>query len=389
MGKTVAKKPDKKATKKSGKADAKKAEPEPVIVTPPPPPELEPAAGGTKDSGSTTAVEDPTKPPTPPPESEAPSPKKERAKVVRQNGASSWGFWGAAPKQTPATKKAKDDASATPASKPKAAAPALTRSKSARKATDRDPEKSSVSDKAKSATSRPKSSRGQSGFSIFGATPSRSRSMRQSATPKTASRAASESRDAAMLTPPPDEELPKVSEKAAKVMGMSSKERASMSRKASTRSGKTKGIVRPQRLGRNDINEVVIAAPDPYSVDGDDIVMVDPVVVANVASPAAEKAARRKSQRTSRAPADDTLIDVDGLGATTGAEDAAFETPRRPLVRRSNTTSTKKGGGFMGGLFGKSTGRDDRRSRGYETEDGAARSKRSRSDRERPTTGRV
>jgi len=370
MGKTVAKKTDKKTTKKGGKADAKKAEPESVIVVPLPPPEI--AAEGTKDSGSTTAVEDPTKPPTPPPEPEAPSPKKERAKVVRQNGASSWGFWGAAPKQTSsAAKKAKDDLSATPAAKPKAAPPAPTRSKSARKATDKDPDKSSVSDKAKSAASRPKSSRNQSGFSIFGATPSRSRSVRQSATPKTASRAASESRDAAMLTPPPDEDLPKVSEKAAKVMGMSTRERASMSRKASARSRKTK------------------ATPDPYSVDDNDVVMVDPVVAADVASPSAEKAARRKSQRTSRAPAEDTLVDIDGLDATTGAEDAAFETPRRPSVRRSNTTSTKKAGGFMGGLFGMSAGRDDRRSRGYETEDGAARSKRSRSDRERPTTGRV
>lgn len=379
-----------KAYKKSAKANRKttkstKAE---AVVDVPPPPFM---PNTSHKSKSKSAAEERSKLPTPPPEPEvltdAPSPRKERAKVVRSQGASSWGFWGAAPKQEP-RKKSKDDSPTN--SKP--STPGLVRSKSARKASDKDTEglsKSSGSDKAAKTPSRPKSSRGTS-FSLFGgAPPSRSRSMRA---PKSSSRRASVDPDTGMMSPPEDEKVIRVSAKAAKVMGIGTS-RPSVGRSGSTREkGKSRGTIHAS-APKSFADAQSTGVPDPYAID-DDIVlvrgaadMVDmpaPKLSRNRSLPK-DAGANRTSKRDSRI-SDGVLVDTDGptdgAEVVTGPDDMAFvEAPRRTPLKRS-ASSAKKSDGFMGlfGLSRRNTTResDDRGARRevQDNEDGVSRHKR-------------
>lgn len=186
----------------------------------------------------------PEAPPTPPAESVSTSTKpakKERARVVKNEGASSWGFWGAAPKKD--TKKeppSKDDAEVPPKPKEKKPAPGLGRSKSTKtvKEKDKEVEKSSKSsgsdEKEKKSESRPPKSRGSSFGGFFGGPPPvRAKTVRRNST--AASKTASSRRqsmdiDAIGLPSPPAEDAPEMSSKAAKLMGT-----AKLGRKPSTR----------------------------------------------------------------------------------------------------------------------------------------------------------
>lgn len=235
----------------------------------------------------------PEAPPTPPPEPVASKPaKKERARVVRDEGASSWGFWGAAPKK-PVKKevKAKDDADLpSPFAKEK---PGLTRSKTTKVGKEKDLEKSSGkssgSDKDKKPEPRPSKSRGSSFGGLFGGPPpARAKPIRRTsvATPKNASRRQSMDIDALGLPSPPVEDAPEMSSKAAKLMGANS---GKLGRKESIRgkprtSGKHDLHARMQRI--SDANPIDAVVPDPYPIDDDDMVLVnsleDPIINAPI-----------------------------------------------------------------------------------------------------------
>ncbi|KAL8790581.1 MAG: hypothetical protein Q9195_006261 [Heterodermia aff. obscurata] len=222
--------------------------------------------------------------PTPPPEPVAAKPaKKERARVVKNEGASSWGFWGATPKKE--AKKdvsSKDDAELPPPKpKEKKPAPGLSRSKSTKTAKEKDKEmekssRSSGSDeKDKKSEPRPSKSRGSSFGGFFGGPPPvRAKTVRRNST--AASKTASSRRpsidvDAIGLPSPPAGEAPEMSSKAATLMGT-----AKVDRKATTRGKqKAKGSANSDRVSEDrkaDINAVVV--PDPYAIDDDDMVVV-------------------------------------------------------------------------------------------------------------------
>ena len=221
--------------------------------------------------------------PTPPPEPVAAKPaKKERARVVKNEGASSWGFWGATPKKD--VKKdvsSKDDAELPPHKpKEKKPAPSLSRSKSTKTAKEKDKEmekssRSSGSDeREKKPESRPSKSRGSSFGGFWGGPPPvRAKTVRRNST--AASKTASSRRpsidvDAIGLPSPPAGEAPEMSSKAAKLMGT-----AKVDRKAST-SGKqkAKGGATSNRTSEDPKADTNVVMPDPYAIDDDDMVMV-------------------------------------------------------------------------------------------------------------------
>lgn len=303
--------------------------------------------------------------PTPPPEKgrkdDSRGHKKERPKVVRDQGSNSWGFWGATPPPKSTSKKDKDGAS----SPVKDRSSGLSRSKSARKAADKDPlekaSKSSGSDKdgSKSATkSRPSTSRGMSFSGIFGmgGAPSRSKSTRERAS--TSRRHSTAVGDGGLASPPPEDDK-EISAKAAKVMGMA----RSKSTREKTKSRKV---------------------PDPYSLDSDDLVMVDgPADSARDIPPPDPKDKRvRRTKRESTRMAgglgdgDDAVMVDAPRGLDDVKPDPAFDA-RPPIVRRATTSSKKPG--LMGGLLGAFSSRpapDRRQSKAYDSEDGLARRKR-------------
>ena len=221
--------------------------------------------------------------PTPPPEPVAAKPaKKERARVVKNEGASSWGFWGATPKKD--VKKdvsSKDDAELPPPKpKEKKLAPGLSRSKSTKTAKEKDKEmekssRSSGSDeKEKKSESRPSKSRGSSFGGFFGGPPPvRAKTVRRNST--AASKTASSRRpsvdvDAIGLPSPLAGEAPDMSSKAAKLMGT-----AKVDRKASTRGKqKAKGSANGNRISEDRKADTIVVVPDPYAIDDDDMVMV-------------------------------------------------------------------------------------------------------------------
>lgn len=200
--------------------------------------------------------------PTPPPEPVAAKPaKKERARVVKNEGASSWGFWGATPKKD--VKKdvsSKDDAELPPPKpKEKKPAPGLSRSKSTKTAKEKDKEmerssRSSGSDeKEKKLESRPSKSRGSSFGGFFGGPPPvRAKTVRRNST--AASKTASSRRpsvdvdvDVIGLPSPPAGGAPEMNSKAAKLMGT-----AKVDRKASTRGKqKAKGSATSNRISKD------------------------------------------------------------------------------------------------------------------------------------------
>lgn len=230
----------------------------------------------------------PEAPPTPPPEPlpAKPAAKKERARVVRDEGVSSWGFWGASPKKDPKKgSKSPDDADAVPAKlKEKPTAPSLGRSKSTRTVKDKDKElekssRSSVSDeKEKKSPTRPPKSRGSSFGGFFGGPPPvRAKTVRRSSTaaPKTASsRQHSMDIDTMGLPSPPAEEAPGMSAKAAKLMGAGP---GKLDRKASTKGKQKSKGSRDSILNLNysvEADQTYTAIPDPYPIDDDDMVMI-------------------------------------------------------------------------------------------------------------------
>ncbi|KAL8824709.1 MAG: hypothetical protein Q9170_008069, partial [Blastenia crenularia] len=291
----------------------------------------------------------PAAPPTPPAEPVAPKPvKKERARVVRDQGASSWGFWGAAPKkdEKKAT-KAKDDAE-VPSTK-KTTSPALVRSKSTKtaKEKDKDTEKSSGSDaKVKKAETRPPKSRGSSFGAFFGAPPpARIKPVRRtstSAASKPTSKRQSMDIDGFGLPSPPSEGTPAASGKAAKVMGTAS---GKLDRKASTK-GKQKATV-----------------PDPYPIDDDDMVMVngieDPIINAPIPKTSGKSSKNRGTKSAPRkeskpfADNGDDIVMVDGPSPEDPEMLAFDEKPRAPApLQRSMTSAKKPQNGKLMGLFG-------------------------------------
>ena len=256
----------------------------------------------------------PEAPPTPPLEIAAakPTAKKERARVVRDQGASSWGFWGASPKKdTKKESKPKDDIDAlSPKAKEKTPAPALSRSKSTRTAKEKEKEiekssKSSASDeKEKKSQSRPSKSRGSSFGGFFGGPPPvRAKPVRRPST--AASKTASSRRqsvdiDAIGLPSPPVEEAPEMNTKAAKLMGAGP---GKLDRKASTKGKqKPKGTdSSPVRMGNVfEADSPSAAAPDPYPIDDDDMVMIgglgDPLEDPTVNDPPTTKISAKKDK---------------------------------------------------------------------------------------------
>lgn len=343
----------------------------------------------------------PESPPTPPPEPVSAKPaKKERAKVVRDEGAS-WAFWGASPRK-PAKKelKAKDDAVSSPAGKERSPPIGLTRSKSTKTAKEKETEKTSAkssgSDKDKKPEPRIPRAR-PSGFGGFfgGLPPPRAKPVRKpsAATPKNFSRRESIEVDAIGIPSPPAEEAPEMNNKAARLMGTTA---SKLERKDSIRA-KPKG--RRQYLpptsteleqGADYANIVV---PDPYPIDDDDMILVndleDPVINPAISkpkdirrerstnnrakkevrpdpntpagsskiSPEADIAKKNGQVNQSTEPTDDTIMletgpSSDGAELPSLQEALAFdEKPRSsPVVR--GLTNTRKSDSKLMGLFG-------------------------------------
>lgn len=249
----------------------------------------------------------PEAPPTPPPEPVAAKPaKKERARV-RDEGISSWGFWGAPPRK-PVKKeaKAKDDGDVpTTAAKERAPGAGLVRSKSTKTAKEKETEKvsakSSGSDKDRKAESRPAKSRGSSFGGFFGGPPPpRARPLRRQsvATSKITSRRQSVDAEATGLPSPPAEVVPEMNSKAAKLMGTSG---GKLARKESTRGPpKTSGI--QSRRAKTDPTENAnrrhLVVPDPYPIDDDDMVMVGGLDYPTVSDPSPKSKGVRKDKGT-------------------------------------------------------------------------------------------
>ncbi|EER44363.1 conserved hypothetical protein [Histoplasma capsulatum H143] len=307
--------------------------------------------------------------------------KKERPRVERTAGASSWGFWGASPKK-PVKKESKPKDDADPSSsvkKPKEKSPpTLTRSKSMASekktpaATEKDVEKSSGSDEKRPSTGARVSrhSRGMSfsNFMMGGAPPVRTKSMKQngtSASRHSSRRPSVDIDDSGILSPSGGHvEMPG---KAAKLMG-----------------------VNGTKTPRKDVNGKKRASrvPDPYAIDDDDdLVMVNggdgPETISPGNSPIDSKPHRRKSKREPKpGNADDDIVMVEPGSSgrpdvVSGPEDLAFviDPPKeRANLKRSNTTTAtpKKSEGLLG-LFGSfrkpTTAPEHSRSRSYREED--------------------
>lgn len=161
-----------------------------------------------------------------------------------------------------------------------------------------------------------------------------------------------------MVSPPPEESGAKdVAAKAAKVMGFTG------------RSGTTK-----DRKSRR--------VPDPYAIDSDDMVMVDP--------PNGDEPPRERREHKSRRKQRDSAYMSGGLGnedavmvdaprdearVTSGPDDIAFVDRPSPLKR---TDSMKKGGiiGGILGAFAPKPNMERRQSRAYESDHDASHRKR-------------
>lgn len=225
--------------------------------------------------------------------------------------------------------------------------------------------------------------------------------------------------DSGMYSPPPDDG-PEVSDKAAKLMGMDSRaKRESTSTRRERSSGKY--TVLSIFVFGSRSNSLLPAAPDPYPIDDDDVVMVDghedadglPPREPHKSSKHSRRRRREVSERVSsfessalsrgynlagtmgnanvtlkqsRAKPDDlqddiAMVDADQLphdpGVFSGQDDLAFvePPPKERRVRRSNTTPKKSEGGGLLGLFGslrrstKVEPPERRRSRSYRDEE--------------------
>lgn len=273
-----------KASKESARSQKEQLKMEELLAfdPPTPPPEV-PEVPVVPDT--------PEAPSTPPPEPVAAKPaKKERARVVRDEGAS-WGFWGASPKKPVKREaKAKDDADVP---SPAAKAPnGLARSKSIKTAKEKEVErtsaKSSGSDKEKKRDSRPSKPR-VSGFGGFfgGLPPTR---------PKPVRRPSAATSKNAVIPSPPAENAPEMGNKAAKLMGTSA---GKLDRRESTW-GKQKGKgphLHQIQMKPEEQADLYTLVPDPYAIDEDDMVLVPglegPVIHASI--PKTKDVRREKS----------------------------------------------------------------------------------------------
>lgn len=331
-----------KSSKKSAKSQKEPAMVDMLMEAPPPPPA-------------------PPAPPTPPPEPVASKPvKKERARVVRDEGAGSWGFWGSAPKKdVKKERRSKDDADvAPPPPKEKVSAPGLTRSKSTKtpKGKEREVEKSSGSDKEKRPEPKPAKARGMGFAGMFGAStaPARTKSGGRfsTAVPKSTSRRESVDVGAVGIPSPPPDDLPDMNAKAAKLMGMGS---GKLGRKESTR-GKQKapGMIHSPmptiHLRPADLLDAVV--PDPYAIDDDDMVLVndleDPVI--NALPPlkesrkavGLERSSKSKSKREVGAVPNDLPGVVMDAQALPGRSRPKWEPDFKPFVKADSKTQYKQ-----------------------------------------------
>ncbi|KAH0272164.1 hypothetical protein KCU91_g6863, partial [Aureobasidium melanogenum] len=318
---------------------------------------------------SRPAVVDLSAPSTPAAESK--SVKKERPKVVRDpTGSSHWGLWGTTPKAEAKKERRPSKDTTTPTVK-RSAAPGLTRSKSARKPNERDflekADKTSSDDKqSRKGTKDPATPAKSMGFSLFGPTPTRSRSMRQSSSTQRPAQVRDSRRSLDVSSPPGD-----IASKAAKLIGLGP--RPTLSRSQSTRE---------KRKSRN--------VPGPYAIDPDNT----PDDTTHSAS--VDRSSSHRTKRSSRSDHKhdkrDSAMMSGGLGPAvddggdlmTAAEDTPFVTPSRPMLRRSATTSARKP---SGGLFSniidslkpkpvEDFSRRYRSSQAYDSEDGSTRHRR-------------
>jgi hypothetical protein len=296
--------------------------------------------------------------------------KKERPKVVRDTtGSSHWALWGAAPKAEEKKERRPSKDATTPTVK-RTAAPGLTRSKSARKPNERDlmenADKTSSDDKQSRRDSRNPStpSKGM-GLNLFGPTPTRSRSMRQSSSAQRPAQVRESRRSLDVSSPPGD-----IASKAAKLMGLGP--RPSLSRSQSTREKRKSRTI-----------------PDPYAIDPDN------TPDDGTHSASVDRSSSHRTKRSSRSEHKrDSAMMSGGLGPsdgdaavpTTAPEDTPFVTPSRPMLKRSATTSARKP---AGGLFSniiesfkpkpvEEFSRRHRSSQAYDSEDGSARHRRHR-----------
>ncbi|KAJ0115486.1 hypothetical protein J7T55_012766 [Diaporthe amygdali] len=307
---------------KSKKGKKAKSKTEDAIAVPPPPP-------------PPPAV--PDAPLSPPPETAAElkrEGKKERAKINR-DGGSSWGMWSAS---TPSKEKkpSKSKAPEEPKREKKSRSPEKEERLSAPGSSSDKAERSErVKDMAKETPVRPKL------MSVFNSTPpiSRSMSTREKRHKEgKSSRRSSFDTPSGIVSPPPEDEVPTMSSKAAKILGV--------------------GI--GDALGRSSSKRKKSSKP----FEEDDIVMVG---ANDAAEPSPEKSSRRRHKQYPRDDDDIVMVDV------------ADATPP-PGLRRSNTSgSTKKGfGGLFGGMLStpKTDPRPEPRRRnthhGTDIEDGAA-----------------
>ena len=313
-------------------------------------------------------------PPTPPPESK---PKKERARIVKDDTTSSWGLWGTAPKRSATVKKptkaTKDDADVVSPTREKAS---LARSKSTRTAKEKEKEESrssGASEKEKRPSSRPSQPRQSTFGSFFGSTPSPASRPKSAKRPSTMGRSSSrrqstvDAANSGIPSPPPEDDVrgaPDMNDKAAKLMGVGGKD------KRKKRSG-NQPQARSVYVNANTLQGV----PDPYAIDDDDLVMVNPIEDPIINAPIPKKDKRDKPSRSRSKPEvrkpfglrrsvsqharpkanllkpkilsdPDDIVMVDGPSPTGLDDDTSFE---RPSVQRSNTSARKSG--FMG-LFG-------------------------------------
>lgn len=371
----------------------------------------------------------PEAPPTPPPEQAASKPaKKERAKVVRDGGAS-WGFWGT-PKKPTKEVKSKDDAEApTSTTKEKPPVNGLSRAKSTKVAKEKEVEKlsakSSSSDKDKKPDPRPPKSRGSSFGGLFRAPPpARTRPVRRQtvSSSRNPSRGQSMDIDAVGLPSPPAEDLPEMSTKAAKLMmgtGGGKPDR-NESTKGKKKAPGTHVKQSSKRFGSNADNRNPVV-PDPYPIDDDDMVLVnaleDPIINAPIPktkehrkttksksknevnispltrkSPAFPRNKKEQpqakvfldkanisfqSRQTAQPPelADDIVMveagpSRDAPETTKFRDDLAFSTEKPRPLQRSATSAKKPSSKFMGLLGGFQKTR--RLSDGYERSRGKA-----------------
>ncbi|CAD0094418.1 unnamed protein product [Aureobasidium mustum] len=351
-----------------------------AIEIPPPvvevPPSLSPIPGGFPEDDKSTkssrpAIVDLSVPSTPAAESK--SVKKERPKVVRDpTGSSHWGLWGTTPKAESKKERRPSKDTTTPAVK-RSAAPGLTRSKSARKPNERDflekVDKTSSDDKqSRKNIKDPATPAKGMGFSIFGPTPTRSRSMRQSSSAQRPAQVRESRRSFDVSSPPGD-----IASKAAKLMGLGP--RPSLSRSQSTREKRKSRTV-----------------PDPYAIDLDNT--PDDATHSASVDRSSSHRTRRSSRSDHKHDKRDSAMMSGGLGPAVGdgadpitaPEDTPFVAPSRPMLKRSATTSARKP---AGGLFSniidslKSKPAEDfsrrhRSSQAYDSEDNSARHRRHR-----------